>query len=126
LLRNIIGQAGKKLDFGEVLEEGKILIANLSKGALGEENQALLGSLLVTKLQLAAMERVKEEEGSREDYYLYIDEFQNFSSSKTLTTILSEARKYRLNLILANQYINQLDRKVKEAIFGNVGSLLLF
>lgn len=126
LLRNIIGQAGKKLNFSEVLEEKKILIANLSKGALGEENQMLLGSLLVTKLQLAAMERVKENEESRGDYYLYIDEVQNFSSSKTLSTVLSESRKYRLNLVMANQFVGQLSQDLREAIFGNVGTLISF
>jgi len=126
LLRNIIGQAGKKLDFSEVLEEKKILIANLSKGALGEENQMLLGSLLVTKLQLAAMERAKSDEKSRSDFYLYIDEVQNFSSSETLSTTLSESRKYRLNLVMANQFIGQLSRDLREAIFGNVGTLISF
>ena len=126
LLRNIIGQAGKKLDFSEILEDKKILIANLSKGALGEENQMLLGSLLVTKLQLASMKRVKKEEESRGDYYLYIDEVQNFSSSETLSTVLSESRKYRLNLVMGNQYIRQLSKDLREAIFGNVGTLISF
>ncbi|MBS3787494.1 MAG: type IV secretion system DNA-binding domain-containing protein [Candidatus Bipolaricaulota bacterium] len=126
LLRNIIGQAGKKLDFSEILEDKKILISNLSKGALGEENQTLLGSLIVTKLQLAAMQRVDEPAEERSDFYLYVDEFQNFSSSKTITTLLSEARKYLLNAVLANQYISQLDKEIREAVFGNVGTIITF
>lgn len=126
LLRNIIGQPTSKIDFSRILNEGKILIANLSKGALGEENQILLGSLLVTRLQLAAMERVRIPEEERKDFYLYVDEFQNFSSSQTFESILSEARKYRLNLILAHQYLSQLDEEVRDAIFGNVGTIISF
>ena len=125
LVRNIAGQARSKVNFRELIDQGKILIANLPKGALGEENQVLLGSLLITKLQLAAMERVDIEEEERKDFHLYCDEFQNFATLSFIE-ILSEARKYRLNLTLAHQYIDQLDERVKEAIFGNVGTLICF
>jgi len=125
LVRNIVGQARVRVRFRELIDEGKILIANLAKGAVGEENQVLLGSLLVTKLQLAAMERVDVAEEERRDFYLYCDEFQNFATPSFID-ILSEARKYRLNLTLVHQYIEQLDPRVKEAIFGNVGTLISF
>lgn len=125
LVRNIVGQASSKVDFRVLIDTGKILIANLPKGSLGEENQILLGSLLVTKLQLAAMERVDVEEEKRRDFYLYADEFQNFATPSFIG-ILSEARKYRLNLTLAHQYIEQLPPSVKEAVFGNVGTLISF
>jgi len=113
------------VSFRELIDERKILIANLPKGTLGEENQLLLGSLLMTKLQLAAMERVDMPEEERKDFHLYCDEFQNFSTSSFIG-ILSEARKYRLDLTLAHQYIDQLDVRVKDAIFGNVGTLISF
>jgi len=125
IMRNIVGQARASVSFRELLDKRKILIANLSKGAVGEENQALLGSLIITKLQLAAMERVDVEEEEREDFHLYCDEFQNFATLSFIG-ILSEARKYHLNLTLAHQYIDQLDPRVKEAIFGNVGTLISF
>ena len=125
LVRNIVGQARSKVSFRELIDEGKILIASLPKGTLGEENQLLLGSLLMTKLQLAAMERVDMPEEERKDFHLYCDEFQNFSTSSFIG-ILSEARKYRLDLTLAHQYIDQLDVRVKDAIFGNVGTLISF
>ncbi len=125
LVRNIVGQAHANVSFRELIDGRKILIANLSKGAMGEENQVLLGSLLITKLQLAAMGRVDVEEEEREDFHLYCDEFQNFATLSFIG-ILSEARKYRLNLTLAHQYIEQLDPRVKEAVFGNVGTLISF
>lgn len=133
LIRNIIGQVKSKINIREIMDEGKILIANLSKGRIGEENSRLLGALLVTKLQLAAMERVDTPEEKRRDFFLYVDEFQNFATEAFATT-LSEARKYRLSLILANQYLKQLEeatptgksRKIIDAIFGNVGTIILF
>jgi type IV secretory pathway TraG/TraD family ATPase VirD4 len=125
LVRNIVGQARSKVTFRKLIDEGKILIANLPKGALGEENQILLGSLLVTKLQLAAMERVDMAEDDRLDFHLYCDEFQNFATPSFIE-ILSEARKYRLDLTLAHQYIEQLDDSIKNAVFGNVGTLVSF
>lgn len=125
LIRNIIGQKESKLDMRKIMDEGKILLANLSKGLIGEINSSLLGALLVTKLQLAAMSRVEYKEEERRDFYLYIDEFQNFST-ESFATIFAEARKYRLNLTLAHQYINQLNEKVKDSIFGNIGTLISF
>ncbi len=125
-IRNIVGQTKTSVDFRKVMDEGKILICNLSKGRLGEENSSLLGSLVVTRLQLAAMERIDMLEDSRKDFYLYVDEFQNFVSTEIFSHILSEARKYRLNLIMAHQYISQLDDSVREAVFGNVGTMISF
>ncbi len=125
LVRNIVGQARSKISFRELIDSGKILIASVPKGAVGEENQVLLGSLLITKLQLAAMERVDMPETERRDFHLYCDEFQNFATLSFIE-ILSEARKYRLDLALAHQYIGQLDVKVREAVFGNVGTLISF
>jgi CxxC-x17-CxxC domain-containing protein len=129
LIRNIVGQTKSKLNLREVLDSRKILIANLSKGLIGEENSALLGAMLVTKLQLAAMSRVDVPEPERADFYLYVDEFQNYATD-SFANILSEARKYRLNLILVHQYIAQLvskdSSKVKDAIFGNVGTIVSF
>ncbi|NCN95032.1 type IV secretory system conjugative DNA transfer family protein [Candidatus Wolfebacteria bacterium] len=125
LIRNIIGQNHSAFDIRKVMDEGKILIINLAKGKIGEDNSALLGALMITKLQLAAMSRVDTEEKKRRDFYLYVDEFQNFST-ESFANILSEARKYRLDLILAHQYIEQLDEKVQAAIFGNVGTLTCF
>lgn len=125
LIRNIIGQNHSAFDMRKVMDEGKILIINLAKGKIGEDNSALLGAMMITKLQLAAMSRVDTEEKKRRDFYLYVDEFQNFST-ESFANILSEARKYRLDLILAHQYIEQLDDKVKAAVFGNVGTLACF
>ena len=125
IVRNTIGQARSKVSFRKLIDEGKILIANLPKGTMGEENQILLGSLLVTKLQLAAMERVDMPEGDRRDFHLYCDEFQNFATPSFIE-ILSEARKYRLDLTLAHQYMGQLDDRIREAVFGNVGTLISF
>jgi len=125
LIRNIIGQTHSAIDLRKVMDEGKILIVNLSKGRIGEDNSALLGAMLITKLQMAAMSRIDIPEDKRRDFYLYVDEFQNFST-ESFANILSEARKYALNLILAHQYIEQLDEKVRAAIFGNVGTIILF
>jgi len=133
LIRNIIGQVKSKIDMREIMDGKKILIANLSKGRVGEDNSKLLGALLITKLQLAAMSRVDIPEEKRNDFYLYVDEFQNFAT-ESFADILSEARKYRLSLTLANQYVAQLDEmtatgrstKVRDAVFGNVGTMITF
>ncbi|MDD2354237.1 MAG: type IV secretion system DNA-binding domain-containing protein [Patescibacteria group bacterium] len=125
LMRNIIGQAKSAIDIRDIMDNGKILIMNLAKGRIGEDNSALLGAMMITKIQLAAMSRVDIPEAQRRDFYLYIDEFQNFSTD-SFANILSEARKYRLNLILAHQYIAQLSEKVKPAVFGNVGTMVVF
>jgi CxxC-x17-CxxC domain-containing protein len=125
LMRNIVGQTKSSINLREIMDEGKILIMNLSKGRIGEDNSALLGAMMITKIQLAAMSRVDIPEKERRDFYLYIDEFQNFSTD-SFANILSEARKYRLDLILAHQYIEQLNEKVKPAVFGNVGTMIAF
>lgn len=128
LIRNIIGQTVSTIDMRKVMDEGKILILNLSKGKIGEDNSALLGALLITKLQLAAMSRVDTPEEGRRDFFLYVDEFQNFAT-ESFVNILSEARKYRLSLILAHQYIAQLtkpDERVRDAVFGNIGTIVVF
>ncbi len=125
LIRNIIGQPHSTIDIRRIMDEGKIFIANLSKGKIGEDNSALMGAMLITKMQLAAMSRVNIPEKDRRDFYLYIDEFQNFST-ESFVNILSEARKYRLNLTLAHQYIEQLDDEVRAAVFGNIGTIVCF
>ncbi len=125
LIRNIVGQVKSSIDLREVMDKGKILILNLSKGRIGEDNSALLGAMMITKIQLAVMSRVDIPEKERRDFYLYIDEFQNFTT-ESFANILSEARKYRLNLIMAHQYIEQLGDTVKAAVFGNVGTLVVF
>lgn len=125
LIRNIIGQTGSSFNVRKIMDERKILIMNLGKGKIGEDSAALLGAMMITKIQLAAMGRVDTPEALRNDFYLYVDEFQNFAT-ESFANILSEARKYRLNLILANQYIAQLDEKVRDAIFGNAGTLITF
>jgi len=125
LLRNILGQSRNSLDLRRVMDDGKILLVNLSKGKLGDDVSALLGSFLVTALQLAAMSRADVPESERPDFFLYIDEFQNFATD-SFATILSEARKYRLALTLANQYLAQLDEETAAAVFGNVGTLVSF
>ncbi len=125
LIRNIIKNPKSTIDLEKVMNEGKILILNLSQGKLGEDNAALMGAMTITKLQLAAMNRVSQKEEDRRDFYLYVDEFQNFATSSFIK-ILSEARKYRLNLILANQYIAQIPEDVRAAIFGNAGTMLSF
>ncbi len=125
LIRNIIGQTESKFDLREIMDEGKIFLANLSVGAIGEESSFLLGGLLITKFQLAAMSRVDTPEEKRKDFYLYIDEFQNFAT-ESFVKILSEARKYHLSLILAHQYLDQVPEDIIKAIFGNVGNFIVF
>ena len=124
-IRAIIGQPRSTIDLERIMNEGKILILNLSQGRLGEDNSALLGAMIITKLQLAAMNRVNIPEEQRRDFYLYVDEFQNFDTDSFIK-ILSEARKYRLSLCLANQYMAQIAEPVQKAIFGNAGTLISF
>ncbi|MCL5797575.1 MAG: type IV secretion system DNA-binding domain-containing protein [Patescibacteria group bacterium] len=124
-IRQIIGHSSSTIDLEDIMNQGKILILNLAQGKLGEDNAALLGAMFITKMQLAAMNRVNMPEAERKDFYLYVDEFQNFATSSFIK-ILSEARKYRLDLILANQYIGQLEETVQKAIFGNAGTLISF
>ncbi|MBI5619904.1 type IV secretion system DNA-binding domain-containing protein [Candidatus Gottesmanbacteria bacterium] len=125
LMRNIIGQSQSSFDFRRVMDEGKILLVNLSKGKIGEENSNFLGLILVPRILISAMSRQEIAEEERRDFYLYVDEFQNFATPD-FAQILSEARKYRLNLIVANQFIGQMEEEVKNAVFGNVGSLIAF
>ncbi len=125
LVRNIVAQVKSTINPREIMDGGKILIMNLSKGRIGEDSSRLLGGLVITKLQLSAMERVDMLEPKRRDFYLFIDEFQNFAT-ESFANILSEARKYHLNLIMAHQYIEQLDETVVAAVFGNVGTLISF
>ncbi len=125
LMRNIIGQSQSSFDFRKVMDEGKILLVNLAKGKIGEENSNFLGLILVPRILIAAMSRQEMAEETRRDFYLYVDEFQNFATPD-FAQILSEARKYRLNLIVANQFIGQMEEEVKNAVFGNVGSLVAF
>jgi hypothetical protein len=123
-IRNIIGQTKSSFDFREVMDKGKILIINLAKGAMGDENMEFLGLLIVQKLLGAALSRENIDERNRRDFFFYADEFQNFTTDE-FASILSEARKYRLNLTLAHQYIGQLPENIKGAVFGNVGSLFI-
>ncbi|MCK4635653.1 MAG: type IV secretion system DNA-binding domain-containing protein [Candidatus Moranbacteria bacterium] len=125
VIRNVVGQNKSAFDLRTIMDDKKILIMNLSKGRIGEDNSALIGAMIITKIQLAAMGRVDTPEEDRKDFYLYVDEFQNFAT-ESFANILSEARKYRLNLILANQYITQLDETVRDAIFGNAGTIVSF
>jgi hypothetical protein len=125
MIRNIIGLNKSSIDLQTIMDEGKILILNLSQGKLGEDNAALLGAMIITQIQLAAMNRAFIKESDRRDFFLYVDEFQNFATSSFIK-ILSEARKYRLALTLTNQYIEQLDPTIQNAIFGNVGTLISF
>ena len=125
LIRNIVGQVKSTINMREVIDQGKILIVNLSKGKVGEDASALLGAIIVTKLQLAAMSRIDVPESQRKDFYLYVDEFQNFAT-ESFANILSEARKYHLDLILSHQYISQLMEEVQDAVFGNVGTIVCF
>jgi len=125
MMRNIIGQSYSSFDFRKAMDEGKILLVSLSKGKIGEENASFLGLVLVPKILVAAMSRQNIPEEQRRDFYLYVDEFQNFATPD-FAQILSEARKYRLNLIVANQFIGQMDEDVKNAIFGNVGTIVSF
>ncbi len=130
IIRNIVGQPRSTIDLRDIMDNRKILLMDLSKGKVGEDNSDLLGSMIITKLQLAAMSRVDIPEHDRKDFYLYVDEFQNFVT-ESFASILSEARKYRLNLTIGHQYIGQLapDRnntKVRDAVFGNVGTMVIF
>ncbi len=125
VIRNIVAQAKSSINLRTIMDEEKIFIVNLSKGRNGDEAMRLLGGMLITKIQIAAMERIDTPEHQRKDFYLYVDEFQNFAVD-SFATILSEARKYRLNLILAHQYIAQLSEPVRDAVFGNVGTLVSF
>jgi len=125
LMRNIIGQSKSAFDFRKVMDEGKILLINLAKGKLGEENSSFLGLIMIPKILAAAMSRVDTPEDKRRDFFLYVDEFQNFATPD-FAQILSEARKFRLNLCVANQFIGQMDEEVKNAVFGNVGTLITF
>ncbi len=130
LIRNILGQSHSTLNMRDIMDSGKIFIANLSKGKMGEDNSALLGAMIISRLQLAAMSRVDVPEDKRRDFFMYVDEFQNFAT-ESFAGILSEARKYRLSLVLAHQYIGQLvtnegNTKVRDAVFGNVGTIVTF
>ncbi|MBL7141739.1 type IV secretion system DNA-binding domain-containing protein [Patescibacteria group bacterium] len=129
LIRNIVGQVKSKINLREIMDKGKILVMNLSKGRIGEDASALLGAMMITKVQMAAMSRIDIPEQERRDLYLYVDEFQNFAT-ESFADILSEARKYHLNLIIAHQYIGQLiaeqTSKVRDAVFGNVGTIVSF
>ena len=126
IIRNIIGQPKSTFNIRQIMDEGRILIVNLSKGLIGEDNAAILGSFLVTKIQLAAMSRSDISDiRDRRPFYLYVDEFQNFATD-SFATILSEARKYGLNLTVANQYISQMNETVRDAVFGNVGTMISF
>ena len=126
LIRNIVGQTKSSFDVRDVMDKQKILVMNLSKGRIGEDASALLGAMMITKIQLAAMGRVDIPEETRKDFYLYVDEFQNFAT-ESFANILSEARKYRLNLVLANQYIAQIEEDgVRDSIFGNAGTIISF
>lgn len=125
IVRNIIGQPRSSFNIRQIMDDRKILIVNLSRGLIGEDNAALLGALLVTKVQMGAMSRADIDAKERAPFYLYVDEFQNFATD-SFATILSEARKYGLNLTVANQYIAQMSMEVKDAVFGNVGSVIAF
>ena len=129
IIRNVVGQPKSTIDIFKIMNEGKIFLVNVSKGRIGEDNSALLGGMIITKIQLAAMERVRIPEEDRKDFYLYVDEFQNFATD-SFANILSEARKYRLNLTVAHQYTAQLENKdgskVRDAVFGNVGTMIIF
>src|ERR1700691_5291578 len=130
LIRNILGQSRSTINMREIMDTGKLFIVNLSKGKMGEDNSALLGAMIISRLQLAAMSRVDIPEEHRRDFYMYVDEFQNFATD-SFASILSEARKYRLSLTLAHQYIGQLvtndgSTKVRDAVFGNVGTIITF
>ncbi len=124
-VRNILGQKKNSFRFRRAMDEGKIIIVNLAKGKIGEDNCALLGALLVTQIQSAAMSRANIEEHQRKSFYLYVDEIQNFLTL-SFADVLSEARKYGLHLVLAHQYIDQLDPRIRSAIFGNVGTIISF
>lgn len=123
MVRNMFGQVKSTIDLSEIMNEGKILLVNLSQGKIGEENSSLLGGMIVTRLYTNAMQRANISQEQRKDFYLYVDEFQNFATT-TFVKILSEARKYGLNLIVTHQYIDQISEEIQKAIFGNVGTLM--
>lgn len=125
MMRNIIGQSHSGFDLAKIMDEKKIFLANLSKGLTGEVNSSLLGLILISKIQMAAMRRARVPEDQRTDFYLYVDEFQNFTTD-SIATILSEARKYKLNLIMAHQYMPQLKQEIRDAVLGNVGTIGAF
>ncbi|MEK7121824.1 MAG: DUF87 domain-containing protein [Patescibacteria group bacterium] len=125
VIRNILGQPKSKINIRKIMDEGKILIVNVSKGKIGEDASRLLGAFLITKIQLAAMSRVDIPESERKDFHLYVDEFQNFAT-ESFANILSEARKYHLSLVMAHQYIKQMEEPVMDAVFGNVGTIISF
>ncbi|QQR83274.1 type IV secretory system conjugative DNA transfer family protein [Candidatus Peregrinibacteria bacterium] len=125
MIRNIIGQPNSKFNIRDIMDNEKILLMKVSKGLLGEENAQILGAMIITKMYQAAMQRADMREEDRKDFYLYIDEFQNFATD-TFAEILSEARKYRLNLTIAHQYMGQLLPVVQKTVFGNVGSIVSF
>lgn len=124
-IRPIIAQSKSTINFREIMDGRKILIVNLTKGRLGDINASLLGLIVVGKILMASFSRVDIPESERKDFYLYIDEFQNFATD-SIATILSEARKYRLDLVVAHQFIEQLKKEIKEAVFGNVGNMMVF
>ena len=125
ILREIVSQPKSSFNLKEIMDSGKIFLVNLSKGKIGEDSASLLGAMLIAKMGLTALSRQDTPEEQRRDFYLYVDEFQSFATS-SFADILSEARKYHLNLILANQYLDQIDEKVRDAIFGNVGTIISF
>ncbi len=125
MIRNIIGQSQSAFNFRQIMDERKILLVNLSKGRIGEENSSFLGLIMVPRILVAAMSRQDIPKEQRQDFFLYVDEFQNFATPD-FAQILSEARKYKLNLTVANQFIGQMEEEVKNAIFGNVGSIVSF
>lgn len=124
-IRTIVTHSAPSIDLRQIMDDGKILIVNLSKGRLGEDNSTLLGAFLVTCLQQAAMTRADVPETARRDFYLYVDEFQNFTTG-SFAAVLSEARKFRLGLIIAHQYLSQLDQETGDAVWGNIGSIVSF
>lgn len=124
-IRNVVGQKKSRIDFYESMNSGKIIIINLAKGKLGENNASLLGSMIITKIQEAAMARINISENQRREFYLYVDEFQNFAT-ESFNQILSEARKFNLSLTIAHQYIDQLTESIRKTAFGNIGSLICF
>lgn len=125
MMRNIMGQSHSAFDLRDIMDNEKVLLVNLSKGKTGEVNSELLGLIIVSKIQMAAMARADMPEEERKDFYLYVDEFQNFATD-SFASILAEARKYRLNLIVAHQYVTQLEENIRDAVFGNVGSFFTF
>ncbi len=126
ILQGVLGQSRGSVDLRQIMDQGQVMIVNLSKGRVGEDAAGLLGSFLVSQLQVDAMSRADTEEHERRDFFAYVDEFQNFATG-SFATILSEARKYRLSLTLAHQYLSQIDDdKIRDAVFGNVGSLIAF